>query len=52
MVSAGVTPVSLFEDTFEVDNFSPAMVNQSISVLVFKAIKHCLLCCVETKRLD
>lgn len=25
-MSAGVTPVSLFEETFEVDNFSPAMV--------------------------
>ncbi|KAL1541815.1 11beta-hydroxysteroid dehydrogenase [Salvia divinorum] len=25
VVSAGVTPVSMFEDTFEVDNFSPAM---------------------------
>jgi hypothetical protein len=26
VLSAGVTPVSMFEDTFEVNNFSPAMV--------------------------
>lgn len=26
VISAGVTPVSMFEDTFDVDNFSLAMV--------------------------
>ena len=36
VVSAGVTPVSMFEDTFEVDNFSPAMVNPTILVLYLK----------------
>ncbi|KAG6401880.1 hypothetical protein SASPL_138748 [Salvia splendens] len=30
VVSAGVTPVSLFEDTFEVDNFSQAMVRYKL----------------------
>lgn len=37
VISAGVTPVSMFEETFEVDNFSPAMViihSQSSLILI------------------